>query len=539
MTNSETELCRDYEAMVFERLTTTDPRWVVLPSIDWEDQPSRFKVYQGAELHPLPVCYGRPLASFGSVLSSEPVRPQPLTSDRLSQLLLYTNGILGRKMDLNWNSDNFGRLHISGAAHTRGPASGGGMYPFEIYYVAGTGGTVTPGIYHYDTAHHSLARICTGDWTSVVRRATLDSPIANEATDFFLVTDTFWKSSFKYASFTYHLVAVDTGLCLSAAHLTGRALGVPLSTVLWFSDLALDGLLGLDPLYESVFAVIAVRDPGRCPLPAGVPAGATPGITLPFFQRSRRIVRFPIVEQVHQASFIDREERPDSSVMAGADIGTGKVSGEPIALPAVLSDQLDQPLDRVFRARRSSFGSFNGSEGIGLAELGTVLSAAVSAHEFAGDMKPDGHLTRFTRISVMAQHVRGLKLGVYDYEPGPHALIKRSPRPCGQELQSLYFLDNYNLEQAAVAFLILADLDRMFQAFGSRGLRIAAAEVGSVCQHIYLACAALGLGCGALFGFDNVAMRYAIGLENGEDPMLLMAAGREHAKPEGFDYRIY
>ena len=127
-------------------------------------------------------------------------------------------------------------------------------------------GPVAPGVYHYSTAHHALERLLTGDVTGGCARPATAGP--GTADRFLLVAVRFWKNSFKYNSFCYHVVTQDAGAMLGSWELVARGLGRPLRRVLWFADERLDALLGLDTWRRASLAVV--------PLPLG-PRGRRPG----------------------------------------------------------------------------------------------------------------------------------------------------------------------------------------------------------------------------------------------------------------------
>ena len=56
-------------------------------------------------------------------------------------------------------------------------------------------------------------------------------------------------------------------------------------------------------------------------------------------------------------------------------------------------------------------------------------------------------------------------------------------------------------------------------------------------QRLYLASAAAGLGCGAVFGFDNVSIQERLGLAGTDEwPLLLVMVGPERPGPAQFRY---
>ena len=86
-------------------------------------------------------------------------------------------------------------------------------------------------------------------------------------------------------------------------------------------------------------------------------------------------------------------------------------------------------------------------------------------------------------------------------------------------------LDQEWLQNAAVHFCFLADLDQLDLAWGPRGYQYAMLDAGRFGQDIYLASAAQGLGCcgiGALY--DNEA-RTLLGLKKSSALLYLVAAG--------------
>lgn len=160
-------------------------------------------------------------------------------------------------------------------------------------------------------------------------------------------------------------------------------------------------------------------------------------------------------------------------------------------------------------------------------DLSTVLSAADGATGLLNG-------TGTSRLSVFVNHVVGLAPGAYDHLPEEVALRPVREGPVADFLQSNYFLNNYNLEQCAAVLTVVARPTAVTSAVGPRGYRLVNAEVGAVTQSVYLACAALGLGCGAALGFDNVSYRDELRIEDRHEwPLLILMVGHERqGQPE-------
>jgi SagB-type dehydrogenase family enzyme len=551
MSNQDIQVCREYEESVIRR--ASDWKSALVPrshNVNWEDQPSRFKVYFDTPRLPLP----ERLARLGT-LAETAARPEDegsrdLSLEELATLLRLSNGVLRRKLDINWNLDHNGRAAHAHAVYGRPAASGGGMYPYELYLVTGRGSAVLPGAYHYDTAHHALEQLAAGDLGPRVRAAVKHHPAAEDASYFLLVAINFWKNYFKYHNFCYHVVTQDVGAELASVRMVARSLKLEPTFLLWFEDEVLNRILGLETSTESVFAVVALghgqpggdgHDTAAGPSPDGhIEPGwrSTPLTRVRSFQRSKQVFELPLIESVHRSALLEDEPLPASAAVAGTHCRELSEGGTTLPLPPA-PGLLDVNLFEVFLRRNSSWGKMSGEPGLDLPQLAAMLRYATSAQSYAGDARQAAPQARFTRLLFFANHVNGLPAGVYSYDPDGDCLRVLGEGQYGHELQRRYFLENYNMEQAAVVFAVVGRIEAMLEVFGNRGARIMNAEVGLVAQHLYMAAAALGVGCGAVLGFDNIALNRPLGLEGSDQTsLLLLLVGSQRAGQGFFDYRL-
>lgn len=537
------------EAVVRRRREQLEPRDF---EPDWQDRPRRHKVYPGMTRLPLPAgphSASAPLA--GAVTAPEPATEGSsggkLSLGTLGELLRDSYGLYRRRVAIHPNPD-LGLLPTSwSAVWSRGTASGGGLYPAEIYWVSGGNGPSLPGVYYYSTPHHAMQRLLLGDVTGQVRGAVGDDWLTERDDQFLLVSIKFWKNSFKYNSFCYHAITMDVGTLLGTWQLWARARGIHLRPAMWFDEPALNRLLGVPGHAESVFAVVplpwahAASPAAPDPEPADRSedrAPHQPGVTAREAERSRRVIRFAQIENVHADTIHTSSARPDPSRLVDASSVTPKPSqSESVRLPA--PETLDVDVTRALRARRSSFGRFAGQPRMAPQRLGTVLAAG-AAGALASDLKEPGGAPSLTRLVVFVNHVDGLAPGSYAYDQVHHCLGVVRLGAAGEFLQRNYFLDNYNLEQAAAVLVVIARPRTVIDAIGPRGYRLVNAEVGAVAQAVYTACAALDLGCGAALGFDNVSYGEELGLAGtGEWPLLVLMIGAERVGEADLDFRIH
>jgi SagB-type dehydrogenase family enzyme len=545
MPNSDAEICREYEELVFSR--GSDPRNTLVPkdhAIDWDDQPSRFKFYRGVSRLPLSEAIPPDLASLSALAGKKAGLgagdARELSFEEISILLRLTNGVLRRKLDINWNLDHDGRGHQAHSVFARPSSSGGGMYPFELYLATARGRSLPPGLYHYDAGHHALERLHAGDAGGRIRAALCGGDARADAAYFVLISLNFWKNYFKYHNFCYHVVTQDLGAAFGTLRTVALALGVEPSLDLWFKDEALNRTLGLETDSESVFAVVSLGNVPAAPGQDAPPADEDkPLVNKSSYQRSKRVFPLPLVARVHRSALLDGEPPPPPASVARAHCEQLVTTRGRIDLPAPSPELMSKDLRQVFLDRSSSWGKMTSHPPLELEKVASVARYVTGQQDYVCDIRRGARRTRFTRLMLFVNHVQGVPPGVYSYDPEEDCLWTVREEVVSVELQRRYFLPNYNLEQASLVFAIVGSTERMLKTFGNRGLRILHAEVGQVAQHIYLSTAALSIGCGAVLGFDNIALNRLLGLEGtDQNSLLILLAGRQRNERGSFDYRL-
>ncbi|MGW5046662.1 SagB family peptide dehydrogenase [Streptomyces griseoluteus] len=499
---------------------------------DWADRPRKGKYFPGVPAFPLPDGGCADDATLGRGLFGEP-GTGAFTLPLLGAMLRDSYGLTGRRLAVQANTDLGSLPFHTHANWSRGTASGGGLYPVGVHWVSGASGPLTPGVYYYDTPHHRLTRLLSGDVTGEVRAALGDLPEAD--TDQFLVLGvTFWQNAFKYNSFSYHAVTMDIGALLETWRMWARAHGLRLGTALWFDEPRIGRLLGLDPAEDGVFAVVPLRWDAPAP---EAPAPETPGAAVRRVpdERSRRTLTFPTLGRVHEATLEGAADRPAPGRLDPA-LAAPAGDGERVPLPDPAP--LDTTVRRALRERRSSFGRFSASEPLDPAKLSVTLAAAVTAATLDSDVeRPSG--APLTRFHVFVNHVRDVPPGLYEYDRDTGGLVPLKSGEFGAFLQENYFLANYNLEQAAAVLVPVARTYAVLDAVGDRGLRLVNAAVGAIAQAVYTAASAAGTGCGVALGFDCVSYAEEFGVAGqGEVPLLIMMIGEERPRPADYRYDI-
>ncbi|MCX5192574.1 SagB family peptide dehydrogenase [Streptomyces sp. NBC_00249] len=497
---------------------------------DWADRPRKAKYYPYAETLPLP-----------APPDGTPPGPGPaggFTLPLLSGMLQDSYGLTGRRLGVQANTDLAALPHYPQANWSRGTASGGGLYPVGVYWAAGAGGPLTPGVYHYAPHQHGLRRLLTGDVTGEVREALDAGPGRPEgpraAGQYLLLSVKYWQNAFKYNSFSFHAVSMDVGTVLQTWRLWAAAHGLRIAPALWFDEERLAGLLGVLPEEEGIFAVVPLEWEGEDrEAPAGPPP-ARVSVRHRDAERSRTVLPFETLRRIHGATLGRAADRPAPGALDTAAAYPPR-GGQPVPLPAAAPAPMGPAA--ALRARRSSFGRFDASRPLGAAQLAAALADCAATS--AGSEAERAGGPPLTALYAFVNHVEGIAPGSYAYDPRAHALRLVVPGPPGPFLQRNYFLSNYNLEQAGAVLVPTVRTGAVLDAVGDRGYRLVGAAVGAVAQTFYTTAAAHGLGAGVALGFDNVSYAERLGFEDTDEaPLLVMLLGHERPRPADFRHEI-
>ncbi|MCK0112066.1 SagB family peptide dehydrogenase [Ornithinimicrobium sp. F0845] len=496
--------------------------------VPWDDQPRRYKVYPGTQSIALPRHAPAVDRTLGYALGC-PGRERSGDFDlaSLGSMLWHSYGLSGRRAAVHRNDDVPAMPWYDRAVWSRGTASGGGLYPLEIYLVTSGEQGLVPGIYNWNSARHSLSRLATGNYVGRIQDSL--GPHATGAGSYLLLSIKFWQNAFKYNSFSPHVTAMDIGTVLATWELWCRNQGLPLRANLWFDEHELNDLLGLDGYAESTVSVVPV------------PMGGTTGGS----GRHSRTTRHEAHEKSRAPRSFEVIDDIQSEILAAAaadnpwqvpppppkDPGRGVADSAPrVVLPAQPLGEM--PLREALLRRRSSFGRFTADPPISQGDLRNVLDAVNAANDgfgVTGEL-PDG----LVRTWVCATNVADVAQGIYRYDRSTGELAQTLEAGLELFLQGNYFLRNYDMARIAAVIVLTARPGQIIDHYGPRGLRLQNAAIGAATQYGYLAAAARGLGCGAALGFDNTSYGEAFGTASleaddatAEWPMLILMVGHE------------
>ena len=159
---------------------------------------------------------------------------EPLTLQEVSQLLWAAQGI----------TDDRG---------FRTAPSAGGLYPLEVYVVAGDVKNLAPGVYKYGADSHELIPITAGDRRSELADAALGQAWVKEGAIVIVFTAVYERTTGKYGERGIKYVHIELGHAAQNLCLQATAMGLGVVTVGAFHDEQVVELLNLSgdeqPLY--------------------------------------------------------------------------------------------------------------------------------------------------------------------------------------------------------------------------------------------------------------------------------------------------
>ncbi|GAB6103130.1 SagB/ThcOx family dehydrogenase [Thermococcus atlanticus] len=199
--------------------------------------------------------------------------------------------------------------------------------------------------------------------------------------------------------------------------------------------------------------------------------------------------------------------------------GGGIISGEVIKLPEPRL-QGSMSLEEAI-ARRKSIRSYR-NEPLTLEQLSQLLWAAQGVTHEKKRSAPSAGATYPFEIYVVVGNVRGLKPGIYRYDPFEHAIALVREGDYRKALQKAA-LDQAWVGNAAIDIVLVAFYERTTGYYGDRGIRYVHMEAGHIGENIYLQATALGLGTVAVGAFHDDRVAEVIGTDG--DPIYIFPVG--------------
>ncbi|MFH1335704.1 MAG: SagB/ThcOx family dehydrogenase [Candidatus Zixiibacteriota bacterium] len=164
-------------------------------------------------------------------------------------------------------------------------------------------------------------------------------------------------------------------------------------------------------------------------------------------------------------------------------------------------------------------------DSISLEQISQLLWAAQGiTAEWGGRTSPSAGALYPLEIYLVVGKVKGLKPGLYHYEPGKHSIFQTRDGDLRGKLTEAS-LDQDEILNAPVSIVITAIYERTMKKYEQRGIRYVHMEVGAAGENIYLQAESLGLGTVFIGAFEDEEVKKVLGLE--EVPLGIMPIGKK------------
>jgi SagB-type dehydrogenase family enzyme len=452
--------------------------------LDWHNQPWVYKEYPGIEPILLPRNVQLPNERLSDLLkgSETDTTPRGIDIEELSLILRLTYSLTAKTR------------HSGGDFYYRSAASAGALYPTEMYLATRGVDGLGDGLYHFSISHHGL---------SLLREGIFSAP----ALTFFL-SAIFFRSAWKYRERSYRYHLLDTGHVVENLILTLKALKLPFSHNYDFDDEKINHLLGFDVAKEVTLAVAHV-----------------PGAETVTDEPVQEIDKLP--EDLRNASRVAKKEI-DYPALRDIHMAGSSVISQP-GFDFEIMNELGVISDEPTRIEPPE----SWPESMNYAE---AVANRRSRRNFVKEAIPkDCFIALLDALKASPYHqticVGFLSGNAEEVSPGFYVL-DRGRKSIGLVTGGFFMdkmahicLDQGWLENAAIHFLFLTNLDVLDRALGARGYRYAMMSAGRLGERLYLAATAMRLGCCGIGAFYDGEANELLGLGDASRLLYLVAVG--------------
>jgi SagB-type dehydrogenase family enzyme len=468
--------------------------------LDWPNRPSPFRVFDNHPKVDLPRELLSADAPAVSVLSEglsglpEGAKHPPHDLTTLASWLHLANGITGEH--------RVGKQTV----HLRSCPSTSALFPFEIYVAAFAIAGLEPGLYHYSVKECALRKLRDGGVAlAQIKKGRPDLDFLKTVPAVLLVSTVFCRSTWRFRQRGYRYALIDAGHLVQNLVTAANGLGIQTTTRLTMNHRNARELIGVAAHApfgeaESVQAMVVwaetATQPMTMPEKSPLPKRGERLQPIPRPALAPSATAYGTVVAVHHDCVAPgvavREIRPPLTESNPFD---PELTAE--ELPAPGAHTGGPPLAQVMTTRRSAADFVR--EPINLDALWTINRLAFRGGSHF-PVFPSGPHVGLLRPMWIVNAVDGMQPGLWCFDA---ACDRWMLHRAGEfRLESRYLcLEQPICGHAAAACFMLADLKTLMDCGGPDTYRLAHLEAGVVGQRMFLAAAALGVGCAGIGPF--------------------------------------
>ena len=175
-------------------------------------------------------------------------------------------------------------------------------------------------------------------------------------------------------------------------------------------------------------------------------------------------------------------------------------------------------------SRRRSIRDYK-EDSLSLEEISQLLwSAQGVTAKWGGRTAPSAGALYPLEIYIVVGTVKGLKRGLYHYDPQKHGISQKKEGDLREKLTEAS-LGQDEILRAPATLVITAVYERTMKKYHERGIQYVHMEVGSAGENIYLQAESLGLGTVFIGAFEDEEVKKVLGIE--EEPLGIMPVGKK------------
>ena len=168
----------------------------------------------------------------------------PITKRELSLILKYSCGNTGP---------------YEGERHRRAQPSGGMRFPIEVYpIIFRSAQDLKSGLYHYGVKNHELDVLWDREFSDKEIDGLFNYDWVKNASCAIIMTAVFWRNQNKYGERGYRMILQESGHIGQNIYLVSEALGLKCCALSGKKDEALEKLIDIDGITESVVYALAI-----------------------------------------------------------------------------------------------------------------------------------------------------------------------------------------------------------------------------------------------------------------------------------------
>ncbi|WP_299408252.1 SagB/ThcOx family dehydrogenase [Acaryochloris sp. IP29b_bin.148] len=411
--------------------------------------------------------------------------------------------------------------------YLRTAPSAGGLYPAELYVIAGEGTLLPAGLYSYQVRTHSLLRFWDSHVWSALETACLWHPALAKTQLALVVTAVFQRSAWRYEDRAYRRICLDSGHLLGNIELAASICDFKAHLIGGFADQPLNQLLYLDADQEGVVAAIALADlldadQNLPPAPTVLPS--------PTLTDYPQIPDGELLLYTHKATCIQTEEITYNSELSTA------VKEDQYNFPFCLKVPLSNaPIDwgaglvnlKEAILKRRSTRRFTGGS-LSLQALSYLLSFTYCPDQYQAqslDGYPDFFDLGLIQTFMAVLDVTDLETGCYYYAVQAQELRQIRFKNFRREAHYLCLGQDLGRDAAVILFHT-ANLQSAIARYGDRAYRYLHMDAGHLGQRLNLAATHLNLGVSGIGGFFDDQVNEVLGIPAEEAVLYITTLGQ-------------